>query len=70
MSATSHPPELELLRKQVADLARELTERDQALRHHNRQLDDEVQDLREQSEMLRAIVAGTAAETGEDFFKR
>ncbi len=68
MSATSHPPELELLRKQVADLARELTERDQAFRHHNRQLDDEVQDLREQSEMFRAIVAGTAAETGEDFF--
>lgn len=69
MSATSHPPELELLRKQVADLARELTERDQAFRHQNRQLDDEVQDLREQSEMLRAIVAGTAAETGEDFLQ-
>ncbi|NJN69057.1 MAG: PAS domain-containing protein [Nitrospira sp.] len=69
MSATSHPPELDLLRRQVADLARELTERDQAFRHQNRQLDDEVQDLREQSEMLRAIVAGTAAETGEDFFQ-
>lgn len=68
MSPISHPPELELLRKQVADLARELSERDQALRHHNRQLDDQVQDLREQSEMFRAIVAGTAAETGEDFF--
>ncbi|MDR4465659.1 MAG: PAS domain S-box protein [Nitrospira sp.] len=69
MSATSHPPEMELLRKQVADLVRELTERDQALRLHNRQMDGELQDLREQSEMLRAIVAGTAAETGEDFFK-
>ncbi|MDH4079465.1 MAG: PAS domain S-box protein [Nitrospira sp.] len=69
MSATSHPPELDLLRKQVADLARELTERDQALRHQNRKMDGELQDLREQSEMLRAIVAGTAAETGEDFFK-
>ncbi|MDH5740199.1 MAG: PAS domain-containing protein, partial [Nitrospira sp.] len=68
MSATSHPPELDLLRRQVAELARELTERDQAFRHQNRQLDDEVQDLREQSEMFRAIVAGTAAETGEDFF--
>jgi PAS domain S-box-containing protein len=69
MSATSHPPELDLLRKQVADLARELTERDQALRLHNRQMDGELQDLREQSEMLRVIVAGTASETGEDFFK-
>lgn len=49
MSATSHPPELELLRKQVTDLARELTERDQAFRHQNQQLDDELQGLREQS---------------------
>ncbi len=69
MSATSHPPELDLLRRQVADLARELTERDQAFRDQNQQLDDELQDLREQSEMLRAIVTGTAAETGEDFFQ-
>lgn len=69
MSATSHPPEMELLRKQVADLARELTERDQTIRHQNRQMDGELQNLREQSEMLRAIMAGTAAETGEDFFQ-
>ena len=68
MSATSHPPELDLLRRQVADLARELTERDQAFRHQNQRLDDELHGLREQSEMLRAIVAGTATETGEDFF--
>jgi PAS domain S-box-containing protein len=69
MSTTSHPSELDLLRKQVADLARELTERDQALHHHNRQMDGELQDLREESAMLRAIVAGTAAEIGEDFFQ-
>lgn len=69
MSATSHLPELDLLRKQVADLARELTERDQTLRLQNRQMDGELQDLREESEMLRAIVVGTAAETGEDFFQ-
>lgn len=69
MSATSHPPEMELLRKQVADLARELTERDQAFRHQNRQMDGELQDLRKQSEMLRAIVSGTAAETSEKFFQ-
>ncbi|MDH4300876.1 MAG: PAS domain S-box protein, partial [Nitrospira sp.] len=69
MSATSHPPELDLLRRQVADLARELTERDQAFRHQSQRLDDELEDLREQSEMLRTIVAGTAAATGEDFFQ-
>ena len=69
MSATSHPAELDLLRKQVADLARELTERDQAFRHQNRQMDGELQDLRKQSEMLRTIVSGTAAETSEKFFQ-
>jgi GAF domain-containing protein len=60
---------MELLRQQVADLARELTERDEALRHQHRQMDDELQDLREQSEILRTILSGTAAETGEDFFQ-
>ena len=68
MSPTSHLPELDLLRQQVADLARELTERDQTFRERKRQLDDELQDLRERSDMLRAIVAGTSAETGDDFF--
>ncbi|MEI8014742.1 MAG: PAS domain-containing protein [Nitrospira sp.] len=57
MSSTGHLSELDLLRSQVADLSRELAERDQS-----------GQDLREQSDLLRAIVAGTAAETGEDFF--
>lgn len=71
MGTTQYPPEteMELLRQQVADLARELTERDQALRHQHRQMDGELQDLREQSDMLRAIITGTAAETGEDFFQ-
>ncbi|MBX3349083.1 MAG: PAS domain S-box protein [Nitrospira sp.] len=68
MNSTSHLAELDLLRRQVADLSRELTERDQALQDFTRQRDDELQDLRERSDMLRAIVAGTAAETGEDFF--
>ncbi len=68
MSATSRLPELDLLRKQVADLARELTERDQTFLARKRQLDDELQDLRERSDMLRAIVTGTSAETGDDFF--
>lgn len=57
MSSTGHLSELDLLRSQVADLSRELAERDQS-----------GQDLREQSDLLRAIVAGTAAETGEEFF--
>lgn len=68
MSSASHLRELDLLRRQVADLARELMERDQVLREQHRQLDDELVDLREQSEMLRAIVTSTAAETGEGFF--
>ena len=57
MSSFGHLPELELLRGQVADLSRELAERDRV-----------AQDLREQSDLLRAIAAGTAAETGEEFF--
>ena len=68
MNSTSHLAELDLLRRQVADLSRELTERDQALQEFSRQRDDELQDLRERLDMLRAIVAGTVAETGEDFF--
>ncbi len=68
MASTSHLAELDLLRRQVADLSRKLTERDQVLQEFTRQRDDELQDLRERSDMLRAIVAGTAAETGEDFF--
>ncbi len=57
MSSTGHLSELDLLRSQVADLSRELAEQDRS-----------GQDLREQSDLLRAIVAGTAAETGEEFF--
>ena len=57
MSSTDHLSELESLRSQVANLTRELAERDRS-----------TQDLREQSELLRAIVNGTATETGEEFF--
>ena len=57
MSSTGHLSELDLLRNQVADLSRELAERDRS-----------TQDLREQSALLRAIAEGTAAETGEEFF--
>lgn len=69
MSPTSHLRELDVLRKQVADLTRELNERDQTVYERKRQSDDELKDLRERSDMLRAIVTGTATETGEDFFQ-
>jgi PAS domain S-box-containing protein len=58
MSRTDHLPELESLRSQVAELSRTLAERDQSM-----------QDLREQSDLLRAIVEGTATDTGEEFFR-
>ncbi|TKB91865.1 MAG: PAS domain S-box protein [Nitrospira sp.] len=57
MSHTGHLSELEVLRSQVDDLSRQLAERDRS-----------AQDLREHSAMLRAIVEGTAMETGEEFF--
>ncbi|TKB92268.1 MAG: PAS domain S-box protein [Nitrospira sp.] len=39
MSSTSHRPELDLLRRQVADLARELAERDRVLHEQTRHLE-------------------------------
>ncbi|NOT24111.1 MAG: PAS domain S-box protein [Nitrospiraceae bacterium] len=68
MSSTDHPLELESLRLQVADLTRELAERDQAMRVQRRHCEETVQDLREQSQLLHTIVEGTAAETGDEFF--
>ena len=69
MSSTGDLSELDLLRSQVADLSRELAGRDRALREQSLHLDCERQDMRERSEMLRAIVEGTASETGEDFLR-
>ncbi len=68
MSSTGHLPELESLRSQVAELARELAERDQAQVTHQEGIDSELEDLRKQSDLLRAIMEGTAADTGDDFF--
>ena len=68
MSSAGHLPELESLRSQVADLARELAERDQAMQARQQSVDSELQDLRKQADLLRAIIAGTAADTGDDFF--
>ena len=62
MSGTGHLSELESLRLQVADLQRELAERD-------RHLDRNLQDQPEQAGLLRTIVEGTAADTGEEFFR-
>lgn len=61
MSTTGHLSELESLRSQVADLSRTLAERD-------RHLDRNLQDQPEQSNLLRTIIEGTAAETGDEFF--
>lgn len=68
MSGTGHLPELESLRSQVADLARELAERDQATQTRQQGLDSELQGLRQQADLLQAIMEGTAADTGDDFF--
>ena len=68
MSSTGRLPELESLRSQVAGLARELAQRDQAMQAQQQGLDSELQDLRKQSDLLRAIMEGTAADTGDDFF--
>jgi PAS domain S-box-containing protein len=68
MSSTQHLPELESLRSQVAGLARELAERDRAMQTRQQGVDGELQDLRKQSDLLRAIMEGTAADTGGDFF--
>src|SRR5687767_2475975 len=57
MSSPGQLSELESLRSQVADLTHALAQRDRSM-----------QDLREQSHLLRTIVEGTAAETGDDFF--
>jgi PAS domain S-box-containing protein len=57
MSSAGHLSELDLLRCQVADLSRQLVERDRSM-----------QDLREQSQLLRTIAEGTASETGDEFF--
>jgi PAS domain S-box-containing protein len=57
MSSTGYLSELDALRNQIANLSRQLAERDCS-----------TQDSWKQSEMLRAIVEGTATETGEEFF--
>ncbi|MEY4526836.1 MAG: hypothetical protein RL768_555 [Nitrospirota bacterium] len=67
MSGTGQLPELESLRTQLADVARELAERDRTLREQTTQRDRELQDLREQAVLLRAIIEGTAAETSDNF---
>jgi|CXWL01.1.fsa_nt_gi PAS domain S-box-containing protein len=68
MSYTDHLSELEALRSQVADLSRALAERDQLMDVERRHHEGEIRDLREQSELLRSIVEGTATEAGNDCF--
>jgi len=68
MSSPDHLSELESLRSQVADLAREVAEREQSMRAQRHHFEETMQDLREQSNLLRTIIEGTAAETGDEFF--
>lgn len=68
MSCIDHLSELETLRLQVADLTRALAERDQSLSPERHQPEETIQNFREQSHRLRAIVEGIAAETGDEFF--
>jgi len=68
MSSAEHLSELELLRLRVAELSRALAERDQSMRAPNHHLEETMQDLLEQSHLLRTIIEATAAETGEEFF--
>jgi PAS domain S-box-containing protein len=68
MSCTNHLSELEVLRLQVADLSRKLVEREQSMSAEHRDLVETIQDLRKQSQLLRTIIEGTAAETGDEFF--
>lgn len=68
MSSVEHLSELKSLRLQVAELSRALAERDQSAGPPNHHLGKTMQDLREQSHLLRTIIEGTAAETGDEFF--
>jgi hypothetical protein len=68
MSSTGHLSEVESLRSQVADLTCALAGRDQSMRAQCHHLKETMRDLREQSYLLRTIIDGTEAETGEEFF--
>ena len=68
MNGTNHPSELESLRLQVADLTRALAEREQSMQAQRHHFENTVRELREQSNLLRTIIVGTAAETGDQFF--
>ena len=68
MSSTDNLSELESLRSQVEDLSRTLAERDQSMRAQRHHFEETLQDLREQSHLLRTITEGLAGETGDEFF--
>ena len=68
MSTTGQLSELESLRLQVADLTRELAERDQSISAQRHHLEETMQDLREQSQLLGTIIEDPAAQTGDEFF--
>ncbi|HKO29923.1 MAG TPA: PAS domain-containing protein, partial [Nitrospiraceae bacterium] len=68
MRSAEHLSELEFLRSQVAELSRALAERDHSVRTPNHHPQEPMQDLREESHLLRTIIEGTAAEAGDGYF--
>ena len=69
MSHPSQLAELESLRRQVADLSRELARQAQVPREQPNQLDPEILKLRKQAESLRTIIKGTTGATGDDVIR-
>lgn len=68
MSSSGQAPELESLRLQVAELSRKLAAQDQSMQVQHQSFTHVMQDLRAQSDLLKAIMEGTAADTGDEFF--
>ncbi|MBD0315091.1 MAG: PAS domain S-box protein [Nitrospiraceae bacterium] len=66
MSGTDPITELQSLRQQVSELTRALLEQASPPQSHHP--DETLEDLREESRLLRAIIEGTAADTGDEFF--
>ena len=69
MSNHSQLSELDDLRRQVADLSRELAKQEQVSREQQDRLDPEIQKLRKQAETLRAISKGTETAIGDDVIR-
>lgn len=68
MSSTDHLPELDSLRAQVAALSHELAERERASDGRCQRSDESLHNFLSRRAILRAILEGAAADTGDEFF--